>query len=102
MDGLDVIMKAEKQAAKLKLDAAEEANAILRAAENYRDVKLEKAQAEGGEQARRLLREAEDKARADTEKLKVQAEIRTDEICKNAVTKLDSVAVFIAERITEG
>ena len=102
MDGLDEILKAEKQAAEMKKAAAEKAALIVRTAEDYKDEKMAKALSEGGAEARRLVRLAEVRAESESQKMKAEAEEKASKIRSAAETRLEATAAFIAERIAKG
>ncbi len=102
MDGLDEILKAEKQAAEIKKTAGEKAALIIRTAEDYRDEKMARTLSEGSAEARRLIRLAEAKAESEALKMKAEAEEATSKISSAAEKRLDAAASFIAERIARG
>ncbi len=102
MDALNEILKAEERAAKMKSDAAEEAAAIIRAAEAYRESQLEKAGLEGKALAERLVAEAEAEARARMEELSAEKEKELAGLKNSARARLDAAALYIAERIAGG
>ena len=101
MDGIDEILRAEQDAAKLRRDAAEAAEALLGSAEGYRQEVLLAAQREGDAERARLLESAEQRAEARRAELRMLADVKNDSLRKKAAERMDNAAAFLAQRIAE-
>ena len=99
MEGIDVILQAEKEAERIRRDAKVEAEALLGSAEGYRQHTLEAARREGEAEAERLLEQAEKRAEARKAELKALAAGKNEALRSEALKRLDSAAEAIAERI---
>lgn len=101
MDGIDEILRAEQDAAKLRRDAEEAAEALLGSAEGYRLEVMQNAQREGDAERARLLENAERRAEARRAELKMLADVKNDSLRSAAAERMDAAAAFIAARIAE-
>lgn len=101
MEGIDEILRAEKDAAKIKRDADEAAEALLGSAEGYRQDVMEAARREGDEERARLLADAEDRAMARRSELQAAADVKNDSLRSRAAERMDEAAAWIAARIAE-
>ena len=99
MEGMEQILASEKEAEDLRKAAKAEAEALLAAADSYRERAMEAARREGEEEQRRVLENAGVRARERLKELKVVAEVRNASLRSDAEGKLDSAAAWIAERI---
>lgn len=101
MDGIDEILRAEKDAERIRRETAEAVGAILGSAEGYRTTALEEARREGEEEAQRLLALAEERAKARREELSVIANVKNEELQAKAAERMAKAAGWLAERIAE-
>ncbi|MBR2716314.1 MAG: hypothetical protein IKP17_05310 [Oscillospiraceae bacterium] len=99
MDGIDVILQAEKEAERIRRDAQIEAEAAVGSAEGYRQRAMEAARREGEEEIRQLADQAEKRANVRRAELKAVADAKNAAMRSEAEARLDSAAEKIAERI---
>lgn len=99
MDGIDEILLAEQEAARIRRSADEAAEALLGSADGWRLDALETARREGEAEKARLLAEAEKLAQKKREELRILADVKNDELRKKAAERMDAAADWIAERI---
>lgn len=101
MDGIDEILRAEKDAARIKREADEAAEALLGSAEGYRQDVMEAARREGDAERARLLADAEKRAQARRAELRIVADVKNDSLRQLAAERMDAAAQWIADRIAE-
>ena len=99
MEGIDVILQAEKEAERIRREAKIQADAVLGSAEGYRQHTLEAARREGEAEADRLLGEAEKRAEGRKAELKALAAGKNEALRSEALKRLETAAKAIAERI---
>ena len=101
MDGIDEILKAEKEAERILREAKEAAAAAEGSAEGYRSRTLEAARRQGEEEAAELLKAGEERARRRQEELKAIADVKNGELRARAEENLEKTAAWIARALSE-
>lgn len=101
MDGINEILRAETEAEQIRKAGAEEAAALLEAAELYRAEALDNARKTGDLEVKRLIDAAGQRARQRLQELAVVAELNDSRLETEGAEKLDATAQWLAERIAE-
>ena len=101
MDGIDEILKAEKEAERILREAKEAAAAAEGSAEGYRSRALETARRLGEEEAAALLKASEERAGNRREELKAVADVKNGELRARAEENLEKTAAWIAQALSE-
>ena len=101
MDGIDEILKAEKEAERILKEAKEAAAAEEGSAEGYRTRALEAARRQGEEEAAALLKAGEERAQRRREELRAVADVKNGELRARAEENLEKTAAWIAQALSE-
>jgi len=101
MDGIDEILKAEKEAEGILRKAREEAAAAEGSAEGYRGRVLARARREGEEEAARLVQAGEERAAKRREELRAVADVKNSELRAQAEANMDKAAAWLAQQLAE-
>ncbi len=101
MDGIDEILKAEKEAERILREAREAAAAAEGSAEGYRSRTLASARREGEEEAEGLVRAGEERAARRREELRAVAEVKNSELRARAEGNLEKTAAWLAQALSE-
>ena len=101
MDGIDEILKAEREAERILRDAREAAAAAEGSAEGYRTRILTTARREGEEEAESLLKAGEERAARRREELQAVADVKKSELRARAEGNLEKAASWLAQALSE-
>ena len=101
MDGIDEILKAEKEAERILRDAREAAAAAEGSAEGYRTRTLEQARRDGEEEAAALVKAGEERAARRREELRAVAEVKNSELRGKAEENMEKAAAWLAQALSE-
>ena len=101
MDGIDEILKAEKEAERILRDAKDASAAAEGSAEGYRIRALETARRLGEEEAAALVKAGEERAARRREELKAVADVKNSELRARAEENLEKTAAWLARALSE-
>ena len=101
MDGIDEILKAEKEAERILREAKEAAAAAEGSAEGYRIRALETARRLGEEEAAALVKAGEERAARRREELKAVADVKNSELRARAEENMEKAAAWVAQALSE-
>ena len=101
MDGIDEILKAEKEAERILREAKEAAAAAEGSAEGYRTRALEKARREGEEEAAALVKAGEERAARRREELEAVADVKNTELRAKAEENMEKTAAWLVRALSE-